>query len=244
MYPKTSSDSLPTYPQLFPCNLTSPTSSSLPSSAQTTTSGQPSSTSTSTSSRIFSTTDSNYEASTSTPASSHSHSTSTIASTTSSLGTTTTSPHWTFVSKITTSPLSSTSTSGYPASTATSSSRHISTATSSSRKMSTSTITTTRSVGYTSLSTTTGSYCRTSCPCQYSHKYNTTELEIAIESIIQNLTINKAETSKAKRQLTSAEDTRTSAQVVGGLGAALLSVVFGGILLCDLPRLFALGTKG
>ena len=65
-------------------------------------------------------------------------------------------------------------------------------------------------------------------------------MEEVIDEIVRNLTVNKAETSKTRRELTCAEDSRQSAQVVGALGIAILSVVFAGIVILDLPRLMSL----
>ena len=65
-------------------------------------------------------------------------------------------------------------------------------------------------------------------------------MEEVINEIVRNLTINRAETSKTRRELTCAEDSRQSSRVVGGLGIAVLSVVFAGIIILDLPRLMSL----
>lgn len=89
-------------------------------------------------------------------------------------------------------------------------------------------------------STTANPSCKRSCPCQNLTIYNSTDVLAVIEEIVRNLTVKKAETSKARRELTSAEDSRTSARVVGGLGIAFLSVVFAGIVVLDLPRLLLL----
>ena len=88
-------------------------------------------------------------------------------------------------------------------------------------------------------STTANSTCKRNCPCRNSTTYTATELQAVVEEIIQNLTINKAATSKARRELTSAEDSRTSAQAVGGLGIAILSFVFAGIVILDAPRVLS-----
>ena len=79
-----------------------------------------------------------------------------------------------------------------------------------------------------SYSSTANVTCKRKCPCR-----NTTK-------IVRNLTVNKAETSKTRRELTCAGDSRQSAQVVGALGIAILSVVFAGIIILDLPRLMSL----
>ena len=88
-------------------------------------------------------------------------------------------------------------------------------------------------------STTANSTCKRNCPCRNSTTYTATELQAVVEEIIQNLTINKAATSKARRELTSAEDSRTSAQAVGGLGIAILSFIFAGIVILDAPRVLS-----
>ena len=54
----------------------------------------------------------------------------------------------------------------------------------------------------------------------------------------KKLRVNRTTLSATIRQKTSAEDKRVVAQAVGlTLGAAALSIVFGGIILCDLRRL-------
>ena len=81
------------------------------------------------------------------------------------------------------------------------------------------------------------SNCIKLCSCRNITTYNVTELMKIVEETVRTLTINKRVTSKYKRQITSADDTRPSAHVLGAVGVAMLVLVFGGIILLDLPTL-------
>ncbi|WAR01163.1 hypothetical protein MAR_007721 [Mya arenaria] len=70
-----------------------------------------------------------------------------------------------------------------------------------------------------------------------------TEIEKALENVTKQiekeLSVNRSELSSTIRKLTSAEDNRTSAVAVGyTLGVAMLTCIFGAIILADLPRIY------
>ncbi|GFO09457.1 sushi, von Willebrand factor type a, egf and pentraxin domain-containing protein 1 [Plakobranchus ocellatus] len=54
------------------------------------------------------------------------------------------------------------------------------------------------------------------------------------DKITSELIVNPTETSKAQRKLSSADDPRPSAKSVGGFGIAILTIVFGGLIVLDL----------
>ena len=70
-------------------------------------------------------------------------------------------------------------------------------------------------------------YCRCNVSIQINNKTDN-----SVSELIQNLTVNKDDTSKSRRKLTSADDSRTSAKAVGAVGL--------GVLLAVIVTLFAL----
>ena len=50
------------------------------------------------------------------------------------------------------------------------------------------------------------------------------------------MTVDKRQTARARRQRQSAEDQRVVAKTVGSVGIGILCVVFGIVMLMDLPR--------
>ncbi|XP_033751757.1 mucin-17-like [Pecten maximus] len=62
------------------------------------------------------------------------------------------------------------------------------------------------------------------------------QLQSQIETLKRELTVEKKELSSWKRKLISIPDERVSAKSLGYLGAAMLAVVFGAVVLIDLPR--------
>lgn len=55
------------------------------------------------------------------------------------------------------------------------------------------------------------------------------------EELVANLTIDVKNTSANRRKYKSAEDPRPSARNIGGFGAVILGLVFGGLVLSDVP---------
>lgn len=78
----------------------------------------------------------------------------------------------------------------------------------------------------------TRSLCR--CPCALSKNQSSS----VIASILEDLTIETKSISSYKRKHTSAPDERPSAQRLGYLGVTFLVLVFGEILLLDIPTLY------
>jgi len=74
------------------------------------------------------------------------------------------------------------------------------------------------------------------CLCSTGAFTNLTTTEI-VEQLIKNLTVDKGDLSSEHRKLTSANDERSSSQTIGTVGVAILSVVFGSIILLDIVRL-------
>ncbi|XP_060072791.1 mucin-5AC-like [Ylistrum balloti] len=62
------------------------------------------------------------------------------------------------------------------------------------------------------------------------------ELQSQIENLKKELTVEKKDLSSWKRKLISIPDERVSAKSLGYLGAGMLAVVFGAVVLIDLPR--------
>ena len=62
------------------------------------------------------------------------------------------------------------------------------------------------------------------CRCNVSIQINN-NTDTSISDLIQNLTVNKDETSKSRRKLTSADDSRVSAKAVGAVGLGVLLAV-------------------
>ena len=85
------------------------------------------------------------------------------------------------------------------------------------------------------MTSTPASRCRQVCPC-----INLTidsELEEVFEDRIQKLSVNRTTTSKHRRQLTSAEDERTSAKTIGVFGVVFLTVTFSTVVFVDIPAI-------
>lgn len=62
------------------------------------------------------------------------------------------------------------------------------------------------------------------------------QLQSQIETLKKELTVEKKDLSSWKRKLISIPDERISAKSLGYLGAAMLAVVFGAVVIIDLPR--------
>ncbi|XP_021353044.1 mucin-5AC-like [Mizuhopecten yessoensis] len=62
------------------------------------------------------------------------------------------------------------------------------------------------------------------------------ELQSQIETLKKELTVEKKDLSSWKRKLISIPDERVSAKGLGYLGAGMLAVVFGAVVIIDLPR--------
>jgi len=74
------------------------------------------------------------------------------------------------------------------------------------------------------------------CLCSTGAFTNLTTTEI-VDQLVKNLTVDKTDLSSEQRKLTSANDERSSSQTIGTVGVAILSVVFGSIILLDIVRL-------
>ncbi|XP_069142082.1 uncharacterized protein [Argopecten irradians] len=84
------------------------------------------------------------------------------------------------------------------------------------------------------------------CKCQCTNNYTiiinpitniTKELQAKLDNLKQETMVDQEGLSSTLRKRTSASDPRPSSAYVGYLGVTLLSLIFGGILLLDLPRL-------
>ncbi|XP_033746528.1 macrophage mannose receptor 1-like [Pecten maximus] len=123
---------------------------------------------------------------------------------------------------------------------------------------------TTSMTPYTTTSTTTGTITSNTlpgvgtmsnppdCQCHCNDSYTiviypvtniTDELQTKLDSLKQETMVNEEALSSTIRKRTSASDPRPSSAYVGYLGVALLSLIFGGILLLDLPRLILMFKK-
>ncbi|XP_076095468.1 uncharacterized protein LOC143066423 isoform X2 [Mytilus galloprovincialis] len=80
-----------------------------------------------------------------------------------------------------------------------------------------------------------------SCKCEDRNvpylQINSRELTERLEELRENLTIPKHQTSRYKRTKTSMSDHRMSSATIGVFGVIILTVVFGSILIIDIPRL-------
>ncbi|XP_033730684.1 uncharacterized protein PB18E9.04c-like [Pecten maximus] len=66
----------------------------------------------------------------------------------------------------------------------------------------------------------------------------TKELQKNLDSLKKKTAVNRRALSSSKRRITCAEDSRKSSAAMGYMGASLLTVVFGGLFLLDIPLLF------
>ncbi|CAG2230402.1 unnamed protein product [Mytilus edulis] len=80
-----------------------------------------------------------------------------------------------------------------------------------------------------------------SCKCEDRNvpylQINSKELTERLEELRENLTIPKHQTSRYRRTKTSMSDHRMSSATIGVFGVIILTVVFGSILIIDIPRL-------
>ncbi|XP_055998020.1 uncharacterized protein LOC130047352 [Ostrea edulis] len=87
------------------------------------------------------------------------------------------------------------------------------------------------------------SHCLCSCPVTFELNPNvnlTAEEEAQILEIKQNLTVQKSTLSSSVRKRNCASDDRKSSQAIGALGACLLGIPFGLIILLDCSRIINL----
>ncbi|XP_033724696.1 putative GPI-anchored protein pfl2 [Pecten maximus] len=66
----------------------------------------------------------------------------------------------------------------------------------------------------------------------------TKELQENLDSLKKKTSVNRRALSSSRRRITCAEDSRKSSAAMGYMGASLLTVVFGGLFLLDIPLLF------
>ena len=89
---------------------------------------------------------------------------------------------------------------------------------------------------------------KSACICGCSRVQNLTEAELDVfvevftEEVKRELIVDKKTLSSAVRKKKSAVDSRPSSAAMGALGVVLLSTVFGGIIVNDMPRIIA-GSK-
>ena len=77
------------------------------------------------------------------------------------------------------------------------------------------------------------------CPCggfHFSLQLNSVDAAQAVAEIIKRLEIHKQNTGSYKRQLSSAEDGRTSSVMMGCVGVVILICTFGIIIVFDILR--------
>ena len=77
------------------------------------------------------------------------------------------------------------------------------------------------------------------CPCggfYYSLQISSVDTAQAVAEIIKRLEIHKQNTGSYKRQLSSAEDSRTSSVMMGCVGVVILVCTFGIIIVFDILR--------
>ncbi|CAC5383781.1 unnamed protein product [Mytilus coruscus] len=83
----------------------------------------------------------------------------------------------------------------------------------------------------------------TSCSCKCEDRnvpylqINSREMTERLEELKENLTISKNQTNRYRRMKTSMSDHRMSSATIGVFGVIILAVVFGSILIIDIPRL-------
>ncbi|OWF44023.1 uncharacterized protein LOC110458819 [Mizuhopecten yessoensis] len=78
-----------------------------------------------------------------------------------------------------------------------------------------------------------------SCPNYIVNQVDITEkLQRKLDDLRRATSVNKKNTSRTLRRITCASDPRPSSAAMGYLGASVLTVVFGGFILLDLPMLF------
>lgn len=83
----------------------------------------------------------------------------------------------------------------------------------------------------------TGSLAPCLCPCSSSKHLSSEESSVFISSILDGLSLPKKNISRYIRKRKSIVEYRPVATGLGCLGAAILGVVFGGLILMDLPHL-------
>lgn len=74
------------------------------------------------------------------------------------------------------------------------------------------------------------------CHCDGNEK---STINVTAEDLVRALSVNKSSLSSVRRSKTSADDPRPSARYLGSVGIAMLSVVFGLLIVLDAFRFFA-----
>ncbi|XP_069116541.1 uncharacterized protein [Argopecten irradians] len=84
----------------------------------------------------------------------------------------------------------------------------------------------------------TNSSCGT-CSCSYiiNSVNMTKELQASLDKLKQTTAVNKKALSSSLRRMTCADDPRPSSAAMGYLGASLLTIIFGGLIIMDMPFL-------